>query len=208
MLITVSIVEDERETREYLATLIRRTEGLRCLAEYPNAEAALKGAPSNPPDVLLMDLNLPRLSGVDCVRRLKSKLFGLKILMLTKYEDADHIFQALRAGADGYLLKRKIASHLLQAIQEVRRGGAPFSSEVAACVVAFFHEQGRASAEAATLTTRERQVVELLAKGHPYKEIARKLGISPQTVNGYIKSIYDKLHVHSRTEAVAKYFGR
>lgn len=208
MLITVSIVEDERETREFLAALIKKTDGLSCLSEYPNAEAALKGVPSNSPDVLLMDLNLPRLSGVDCVRQLKSRLPRLKILMLTKYEDADHIFQALRAGADGYLLKRKIASQLRLAIQEVRRGGAPFSSEVAACIVAFFHEQGRISAEAATLTARERQVLELLAKGHPYKGIAGKLGISLQTVNGHIKSIYEKLHVHSRTEAAAKYFGR
>ena len=208
MSISISLVEDERDTRVFLAALIDRTDGLRCVAAYPNAETALKGIHLNPPDVLLMDLNLPRLSGVECVRQLKPRLPRLKILMLTKYEDADHIFQALRAGADGYLLKRKIASHLLQAIQEVRRGGAPFSSEVAACVLAFFHEQGKCAVETAALTPRERQVLDLLAKGYLYKEIAAKLGIGLQTVNGYIKSIYEKLHVHSRAEAVAKYFAR
>lgn len=207
MSITVSIVEDERATREQFEELIKITEGLSFREGYPNAESALRGIPLNVPDVILMDLNLPKMSGVECVKRVKEILPGLKVLMLTKFEDANHIFQALKAGANGYLLKRKAPSELTGAIVAVMAGHAPMSSEVATRVVAFFHNSGRVEADLSQLSPRELETLEYLAKGYIYKEIASRLGIKFQTVNGYIKSIYEKLHVHSRTEAVAKYLG-
>ncbi len=205
--IKVSLIEDERPFRESLVELIQCSPELSFVGAYANAESGLKSIPSQPPDVLIIDLNLPRLSGIECSRRLKAQLPDLKILVLTKYEDADRIFQALEAGANGYLLKRRAPSELRQAICDAYEGGAPMSSEVAARVVAYFHQRGRQNPEMNELSPREYEILSGLARGFLYKEIAQKLGISYQTVNGHIKRVYEKLHVHSRTAAVAKYLG-
>lgn len=206
--ITVAIVEDEGPVREFMQLLIDRTVGLRCVAAYANPESALEQIPCNRPDVLLMDLNLPSLSGVECVRFFRQQSASLKILMLTESEDSPHIFEALRAGANGFILKRNLAADLLPAIRQATEGGAPMFHEVAARVVAFFHEQGETSSTLRQLSPRESQVLDYLAKGYRYKGIAKNLGITYDTVNGYIKSIYEKLHVHSRGEAVAKYLSQ
>ncbi|MBM3880083.1 MAG: response regulator transcription factor [Verrucomicrobia bacterium] len=207
MPLTVAIVEDDRATRESLALLIDGTAGLCCQAIYTDAETALRSVPDHPPDILLVDLHLPGLSGIECVRRLRPQLPALKMLVLTKYEDADHIFQALKAGAHGYLLKQTPAPELLRSIVEVRQGSAPLSSEVAARMVSYFHEQGEHAAAAGRLSPRESEILDRLAKGYLYPEIAHELDITYTTVNGHIKSIYEKLHVHSRAAAVAKYLG-
>lgn len=204
MPIGVSIIEDERDTREALAKWLRRCGEIRFLEAYPNAEAALRGVPATVPDVLLMDLQLPKLSGVECARQFKARLPSLKILVLTKHENAELIFQALRAGADGYVLKRKLPQ-LLAAIQDVHQGGAWLSSEVAACVVAHFRREAASRSQLNQLTGREYQILDRLALGERYRDIAEALEISFQTVNGHIKSIYEKLQVHCRTDAVRKY---
>lgn len=205
MTITVSVVEDKRAERELYARLINSTPGFRCLGACANAQAALEEIPRQPPNVVLMDLGLPKMSGIECTRQLKTQLPDLKIIMLTIYEQPDQILSALRAGADGYLLKKRLPAGLGQCILEVWEGGAPMSSGVAARVVAWFHEEGRGAPELARLSPRELEILGGLARGLSYKEIAEKCGISRETVNGYIKSIYQKLHIHSRTQAVATY---
>lgn len=207
MSIRVSIVEDERPFRTALAELIQCSTGLELLAAYVHAEEALRRLAVSVPDVLLLDLNLPRMSGIECARRIKEQWPGLKIVMLTKYEDADKIFQALEAGANGYLVKRKAPMEIVAAITDAFAGRAPMSSEVAVRVVSFFHQRGRQNPEVQQLSPREYEVLHCLAQGLLYKEIAHKLGISYPTVNGHIKSVYEKLHVHSRIAAVAKFGG-
>ena len=194
--------------RETLVLLLNQAPHFHCLAGYANAESALKGIPLEQPDVLLMDLHLPKISGVECVRQLRPRLPELKIIMLTKFEDANSIVEALKAGANGYVLKKHSPAELVQAVKAVCQGHAPMSSEVAARMVQFFHDQGKRAGDLTILTPRERQILELLSKGHLYKEISETLGITYPTVNSHVKSIYDKLQVHSRTEAVAKYLGR
>jgi DNA-binding NarL/FixJ family response regulator len=207
MAINVSIVEDSDRIRESLAALIDGAPGFRCRASYESAEAALRGLPLDKPDVVLMDINLPRMSGIECARALKAKFPTLQIVMLTVFEDAEMVFESLRAGACGYLLKRTPPHKLLEAIDEVHKGGSPMSANIARKVVATFQEQAKKAVETAQLTPREDEILGQLAKGLSYKEIADKLSIGLETVRTHIRSIYEKLQVRSRTEAVVKFLG-
>lgn len=202
--IGVSVVEDESWLRENLSREIGRSPGLRCVSSYSSAEAALKGIPTDRPEVVIMDINLPGLDGVECVRQLKSALPETQFLMLTVYEESDKIFNSMLAGASGYLLKRTNASELLEAIQQVHAGGSPISCSIARKVVSYFNQMGGVS-EVAKLSRREYEVLELLAKGAAYKEIADQLSLSVETIRMNVKHIYTKLHVHSRGEAAAKF---
>jgi DNA-binding NarL/FixJ family response regulator len=205
-MITVSIVDDEPKLRQSIATFINGSPGFKCLTSYGSAEAALAGLPAEKPDVVLMDINMGGMSGIDCVERLKANAPGLQILMLTVYEDTDKIFQALAAGANGYLLKRSSPTKLLAAIREVHLGGSPMTSSIARKVVASFQKSADRKQEAhEQLSPREQSVLDGLAKGWTYKQLASELDISVDTIRTYIRRIYEKLHVQSRTEAVAKY---
>lgn len=212
--IAVSLVEDDPDVRTNLAKMIDGSPGFRCLAAYPDGMAALKDIPGCRPDVVLMDINLPGMLGPDCVRQLKALAPSLPVLMLTMYDDSEQVFKSLMAGATGYLLKRTPKDKLLEAIREITSGGAPMSRQIARRVVQFFQEIKEApkeiqrAPEIRNLTEREGQVLAALAKGHSYKEIADLLNISFETVRTHMRSIYEKLHVHSRTEAVLKYLGR
>ena len=208
MSITVSIVEDNDQLRGTLARVIARAEGFRCLGQYPSAEAALEGIPKDPPQVVLMDINLPGMNGVECVRRLKQTLPTLQVIMLTVYEDTENIFNALAAGAMGYLLKRTPRDELLAAIRDVLQGGSPMTTHIARKVVQSFQRAGPAAEPTENLSTREQEVLDCLSQGFFYKEIAEKLGISYETVHTYIRRIYEKLQVRTRTEAVAKFLKR
>jgi DNA-binding NarL/FixJ family response regulator len=211
MPITVSIVEDSEQLRSTLARMIGRADGFQCLGDYGTAEEAVEGIPKNPPNVVLMDINLPGMNGVECVRKLKQIVPSTQVVMLTAYEDTENIFNSLAAGASGYLLKRSKSAEILEAIRDVQNGGSPMTTHIARKVVQSF----QASASAATpagasaepseeLSPREREVLDLLSQGFMYKEISDKLGISFETVRTYIRRIYEKLHVRTRTEAVAK----
>jgi DNA-binding NarL/FixJ family response regulator len=208
MSITVSLVEDNDQLRTTLARVISRAEGFLCLNQYPTAEAALEGIPREPPAVVLMDINLPGMNGVECVRRLKQVLPPLQVIMLTVYEDTDNIFNALAAGATGYLLKRTSRAELLEAIRDVLRGGSPMTAHIARKVVQSFQQAGPSPQPTENLSTREQEVLDCLSQGFLYKEIADKLGISYETVHTYIRRIYEKLQVRTRTEAVAKFLRR
>lgn len=208
MPITVSIVEDNQGTRENLLKLLSGESGLRCLSAYATGEEAVKGIPVEKPDVALVDINLPGMSGIECVARLKLRLPQLQVLMLTTYEERDLIFHSLRAGAIGYLLKNMPHAEVVQAIEQARAGGAPMSMQVARKVVDHFHQRRDSASEIEKLTKREQETLALLAKGFLYKEIADQLGISMNTVRMHLKSIYEKLHVQSRTEAAAKFLTR
>ena len=205
MPIKVSIVEDDAKVRSNLARLIDHSEGFACLSQHPTAEHALEHLPKSAPDVVLMDINLPGLSGVDCVRLLKESLPQTQVIMLTVYENTEHIFNALSGGASGYLLKQTPPPELLAAIRDVQRGGSPMTSHIARKVVASFRQPSRVPAELSSLTPREQQVLDHLAKGFLYKEIADALGISYDTVHAHVRNIYEKLHVRSRGQAVAKH---
>jgi DNA-binding NarL/FixJ family response regulator len=204
-MITVSIVDDEKELRQSITTFINGAPGFKCLSTYSSAETALKGLPADQPDVVLMDINLGGMNGIECVERLKTQAPQMQVLMLTVYEDTDQIFKALEAGATGYLLKRSSPAALLQAIQEVQAGGSPMSSSIARKVVASFQKAKQTGGKQPHLSPREEMVLDCLAKGLTYKAIADQLGISIDTIRTYLRRIYEKLHVQSRTEAVAKY---
>ncbi len=205
MNIRVAIVEDDGPVRENLARLIAESDGFECVATFGSGEAALEQWPRRCPDVLLMDINLPGISGVECVRRLKSMEPELHVVMLTVYDDSDRIFQALQMGASGYLLKRSTTAEILGAIEEVHRGGAPMSSYIARKVVQSFRQDGKPETSPENLSARERDVLDYVARGFANKEIADALGLRTETVRGYLKTIYAKLHVRSRTEAAMKY---
>ncbi len=208
MAITVSIVEDNDQLRGTLARVINRAEGFRCLSQYPDAEAAVEALPRDHPDVVLMDINLPGMNGVECVRRLKQLAPDSLVIMLTVYEDTENIFNALAAGASGYLLKRTPRAEVLDAIREVHRGGSPMTTHIARKVVQSFQQTGASSQPSESLSPREQEVLDCLSKGFLYKEIADKLGIGYETVHTYIRRIYEKLQVRTRTEAVAKFLRR
>lgn len=208
MPISVSIVEDSDKLRGTLARVINRADGFRCVSDYVNAEDALKGLPQVRPDVVLMDINLPGMNGVECVRQLKQLLPQTQVMMLTVYEDTENIYNALTAGASGYMLKRTSSKELLQAIQEVYRGGSPMTMHIARKVVQSFQKTAATAQPAENLSEREQQVLDLLSRGLMYKEIADKLAISYETVHTYIRRIYEKLQVRTRTEAVAKFLRR
>lgn len=205
MRIPVSIVEDDEPVRTMLANWIQQAPGFRCASTHPSAESALAALPSEKPAVILMDINLPGISGIECVRRLKPSLPGTQFIMLTIYEDSEHIFNALAVGACGYLLKRLSRVELLAALRDVQAGGSPMTSNIARKVVQSFERPTNPSGEAMELSAREREVLEFLARGYLYKEIADLLQISGPTVNTYIRRIYEKLHVRSRSQAVAKF---
>ncbi len=202
---TVSIVEDNDQLRSTLVRLINRADDFRCVSNYATAEAALIGLPHDHPKVVLMDINLPGINGVECVRRLKETLPTAQVIMLTAYEDTENIFNALAAGAAGYLLKRSPRAELLDAIRDVCRGGSPMTSHIARKVVQSFQKTGASSKAAENLSAREQEVLDCLSQGFLYKEIAEKLGISYETVHTYVRRIYEKLQVRTRTEAVAKF---
>jgi len=208
MPINVSIVEDNEQLRTTLARVIERAEGFRCVSHYGSAEAALEGLPKDKPEVVLMDINLPGMNGVECARQLKQIAPEIQVMMLTVYEDTENIFNALAAGAAGYLLKRTKSAELLEAIREVHRGGSPMTPHIARKVTQSFQRSGPSSQPAENLSQREQEVLDCLSQGFLYKEIAEKLGISYETVHTYIRRIYEKLQVRTRTEAVAKFLKR
>ena len=205
-MIRVAVVEDDEKLRSNLVALLEDAAGFRCVGAYKDAEDALDDIPRKSPDIILMDINLPGMDGIECTRKLKSKMPNLLILMLTVYEDANKIFHSLEAGAVGYLLKLTKPAEILSALKEVASGGSPMSAQIARKVVQSFHcEPMRAGKDQSPLTLREGEVLDLLAKGYLYKEIASELSISTETVHNHIRKIYEKLQVHSRTEAVVKY---
>jgi len=208
MPISVAIVEDSRTIRESLRRLVDDAPGLSCACAVSSAEEALAEAPRCKPEVILMDIHLPNMSGIECTARLKELLPETEIVMLTVYEDNDKIFRALQAGACGYLLKRTRPEQLLQAIRDVKQGGAPMTSEIARRLVETFqHPPATASSPALELSRREGEILELVTRGYGNKEIAHQLSISLETVRHHLKRVYDKFHVHSRSEAVVKYMG-
>jgi DNA-binding NarL/FixJ family response regulator len=208
MSISVSIVEDDAQVRASLVKLIDSSPGFRCVSNHASAENALLEIPKVKSQVVLMDINLPGINGVECVRRLKPQLPATQIIMLTVYQNTEHIFNALAAGATGYLLKQTPPAELLAAIREVHVGGSPMSSHIARKIVQSFQQSASASAEAQSLSPREAEVLDLLAKGFLYKEIADSMKVTYATVHTHIRHIYEKLHVRSRTEAVAKHLGQ
>jgi len=204
-MISVSIVDDEKKLCQSIANFLNSSPGFRCVSMYGNAEAALKHLPSDLPDVVLMDINMAGINGIDCVKRLKGLIPQAQILMFTIYEDTEQIFKALAAGATGYLLKRREPEELLQALRDVHAGGSPMSNSIARKVVASFQKADQAGEKQNLLTAREQTVLDLLAQGLAYKQIGDEMGISINTIRTHLRHIYEKLHVQSRTEAVAKY---
>jgi DNA-binding NarL/FixJ family response regulator len=203
--IAVSIVEDDAQARKILAGWISRASGFRLAGDWGNAESALDEIAEKRPNVVLMDINLPGMSGVEAVKKLKPVLPETQFLMLTVYEDVDHIYNALAAGATGYLLKQTSREELLGAVDDVHRGGSPMTSNIARKVVQSFKQTSTPIPPGEELSPREQEVLELLARGYLYKEIAERLNISVPTVNTYVRRMYEKLHVRSRAQAVAKY---
>ncbi len=204
--IRICLVEDDARLREAISHWLREEAGFQIINCYPDAESAIRAMTKDQPDVVLVDINLPGLSGIECVRQLKPQLPTTQFTMVTVYEDADKIFQALAAGATGYLLKQTPRAELVAAIRELHRGGSPMSPNIARKVVWSYYKApaSLAATPEATLSGREQQVLDGLVKGDLYKEISDTLGISMGTLHTYIRRIYEKLHVHSRAQAVAK----
>ena len=208
MSISVSIVEDDPEVRSTLAHLIDSSRGYRCASQHASGEEALAQIPKILPDVVLMDIHMAGLNGVECVRRLKPLAPATQIIMLTVYQNTEHIFNALAAGATGFLLKQTPPSELLAAIADVHGGGSPMSSHIARKIVSSFQKPVEAARDAVALSPREIEVLDLLSKGYLYKEIADMLKLTYATVHTHIRHIYEKLHVRSRTEAVARHLNQ
>lgn len=206
--ISVCIVEDNHDIRQALEQIIMMAEGYHLKGSFICAETAITGIPRLEPDVVLMDINLGGMSGIDCVRELKPKHPDILFMMCTVYEEDEKIFEALAAGANGYILKKTAPGKLLESIRELAEGGAPMSSQIARKVVAAFQEKNPSTGLLDTLSNREHEILELLAKGMLYKEISTRLGIAQETVRKHVYHIYEKLHVNNRIEAVNKYFGR
>jgi DNA-binding NarL/FixJ family response regulator len=203
--IRVAIVDDDEGIRSSLVSLIRRATNLKLVGDFPNAEVAVKEIPKCQPDVVLMDINMPGMNGVECVRQLKSAAPGVQFLMLTVYEDSESLFNSFKAGASGYLLKRTASAKLIEAIRDVFEGGSPMTPQLARRVVQFLSRPAEENSTIPRLTAGEKEFLDLLAKGYAYKEIADRMKISIDTVRSYVRTVYEKLHVHSRTEAVVKY---
>jgi DNA-binding NarL/FixJ family response regulator len=204
--VTVSIVDDDCELTSRISAYLNKTSSYRCISSYATAEEALTQLPRDTPDVVLMDINLGGMNGIECVRQLRPSLPNTPVVMLTVFEDTDKIFRAIAAGASGYLLKRMPPSKLLDAIAEVVGGGSPMSAPIARKVIQLLQTMPIPSDDTMDLSDRERQVLEAMAAGQLYKQIADDLNVSIHTVRSYIRRIYEKLHVRTRTEAVAKYF--
>jgi DNA-binding NarL/FixJ family response regulator len=207
MSIRVGIVEDDRSVRENLALLIDSAPGFSCVAACASAEEASKRLSDAGPDVVLMDIHLPGHSGIECVARLRRLLPQTQVIMLTVEEDSERVFEALKAGAAGYLVKHVPPEEILEAVADVHHGGAPMTSHIARMVVTAFRQAPHSGGAEASLTAREEDILCLLAKGSRSKEIADQLGIGTGTVNTHVRHIYEKLHVRSRAEAVARYVG-
>ena len=212
IMINVSIVEDDAKLRETLVRYLATQPGFRCVSTYGNAEAALADIPKVRPDVVLMDINLPGMTGIECVSRLRQAMPTLKVIMLTVFEEGEQVFNALSAGAFGYLVKSNRPAKIIEAIREVHSGGSPMSGNIARKVVQTLHVQAAARAtrraETDVLSARELEVLQALSEGHTYKQIAADLNISLGTVRTYIQRIYEKLHVHSHADAVMKFAGK
>ncbi len=206
-MIQVAIVEDIREIKEGLELLIDSSEGFRCIKTYSNAEEAIADLPQINPDVVLMDINLPGINGIEAVRTLKPKIPATQFIMSTVYEDDENIFESLKAGASGYLLKKTAPSKILESITEVYNGGSPMSSQIARKVIGSF-QQKNSIEDSSLLTQREKEILKLLARGLRYKEIAAELTISIDTVRTHTRHIYEKLQVQSRIEAINKVLGK
>jgi DNA-binding NarL/FixJ family response regulator len=207
-MITISIVDDEKELCQSIATFVNGAAGFRCVSMYHSGEAALEHLTKDRPDVVLMDIHLTGMSGIECAGRLKALMPQIQIMMLTVYEDTDQIFKALSAGASGYMLKRLTPSMLLEAICDVHGGGSPMSGSIARKVVTSFQALPKTSDKQTALSSREQMILDCLSNGLTYKQTADKLSISIPTIRSYLRRIYEKLHVQSRTEAVAKYIQR
>jgi DNA-binding NarL/FixJ family response regulator len=205
MTIKVAIVEDKTGVRERWASLLEATPGFRCVAACDTGEAALKALPADPPDVVLMDIHLPGINGIECTMRLKQLLPQSHVVIVTVCSDADRVFEALKAGASGYLLKSTPPAEFLAAIKDVTQERAPMSGEIARLVIESFRQPAPPSPETVGLTQREEECLRLLARGSSNKEIAQHMGVSVSTVHFHLKSIYQKLHVRSRTEATLRY---
>ena len=206
-MIEVGIVEDNKTLREGFETLLNRTPGFKCVCACATVAEALKKIPRAAPNVVLMDIQLPDATGVECTAKIKEMMPKLQIIIVTVYEDSDRIFQALRAGACGYLLKRTRPEKIIAAIQEAHEGGVPMTPEIARKVIGQFRQQAATASEVEDLTDREREVLAMVMRGHGNKEIADQLGVTVAAVKWHLQHIYEKLHVHSRTEAALKFKG-
>jgi len=207
--ISVCIVDDNQELRNALEEIINMSEGYQCTGTFGTADEAIRQLPLLKPDVVLMDINLGAgESGIDCVRLLKPRIPATNFMMCTVYEESEKIFEALRAGATGYILKKTDPSRLMESIRELYEGGAPMSSQIARKVVAAFQEKKPESEELDDLSNREKEILEFLSRGLMYKEIAAQLFLSPETVRKHVYHIYEKLHVSNRVAAVNKFYGR
>ena len=206
--IHVSIVEDIDDIRDAMRALINGSTGFECVHVYADAEEALQNMASQDIDIVLMDIGLPGINGIECMKRLQPEMPDTQFMMCTVYDDDDHIFNALRSGASGYILKRTSPAQILEAIRDLHEGGSPMSSEIARRMVESMQKSKARSKATEILTPRETEILDHLAKGFLYKEIAHELHISKETVKKHIHSIYDKLHVQNRTEALNKAFPR
>jgi len=204
-MIKVGIVEDNKTLREGFETLLNRTPGFQCVCTCATVAEALKKIPKAMPDVVLMDIQLPDATGVECTAKIKELLPAVHIVIVTVYDDSERIFQALRAGACGYLLKRSQPEHIINAVQEAHEGGVPMTPEIARKVIGQFRQQAATVSEMDDLTDREREVLELVMHGRSNKDIAERLGVTVAAVKWHLQHIYEKLHVHSRTEAALKF---
>lgn len=204
---TVVVVEDDARLQQHLITILGTQEDITCLGAVSSAEEALEKVPGQQPDIVLMDINLPGISGIDCIRELKTKLPHLEVIMLTAYEEEDNVFRALKEGASGYLLKSSTPEDIYNAIRDVYSGGAPFSSHIARKVAQYFRDERKVEHENERLSPREKEVLKLLASGYIYKEVADQLDLTLETVRTYVKRICQKLHVRSKVEAIIKYRG-
>ena len=205
--IKVGLVEDSEQLRRQLKHLLSRAPGVKCVCDCGSAEEAFQKIPAATPDVVLMDVNLPGISGIGCTARLKQQMPALQVIMLTVYEDGENIFNALKAGACGYLLKRSSPAEILDAVTSVRQGGVPMTGEIARKVIMTFQTPPAVGVEQVALSSREQEILELLSQGLLNKEIADRLSISYHTVKVHLKHVYDKLHVRSRAEAMLKFMG-
>lgn len=205
-MIRVAVVEDQKQTREMLAALINADERFKCVGTYETAEDAIETLSQQNTDVVLVDIHLPASSGIDCVRALKQRFPSVQFVMCTSLEDSDSIFNALQAGATGYITKATPSAKIIEAIADAHNGGSPMSSQIARKVISFFHQPARPNTELNKLSTREQEILNHLAKGYRYKEIATTMFISVETVRKHIHNIYDKLQVNSRMDAVNKVF--
>ena len=206
-MIAVSIVEDMEDVRERIKRIIQQSEDFICLSAHRSAEEALKELPLLKPDIVLMDINLPGMSGIECIKKIKASFPQMQFMMFTIYEDSEQVFDALSAGASGYLLKKTSTEKIIEGLKELHEGGSPMSSHIARKVVSYFQKRKEQNDDS-QLSHREKEVLELLSKGFLYKEIGNKLGIATGTVRQHIHKIYDKLHVQNRTEALNKFYRR